>query len=183
VTIYRPTSENFRDLERIFERKAEVITDLGSLSTSGILSKPASELVEQLSYTTYVALPDSRSTTFDELLSTGRLALIESIEQRDRLSRYYSGFQHISEILFAPAGDYRRLVLEALPPELFNRSRPVEEEGGFRDFGPELQAFVSDPAFAPAANAEVAYANNLLYYLREYRIQAEEILDLLDDDD
>jgi len=174
--------ETFRRLERIFERKAAVITDLRSLSRSGILSKSTSELVEELSYTTYVALPDSRSTTFDELLSTGRLGLIESIERRDRLSRYYSGFEHISGILFAPVGNYRQLVLETLPPELFKRDRTAEEESSLRNVRAELDTLVSNPAFVPAANAEVAYANNLLYYLRQYRIQAEEILDLLSDD-
>jgi len=171
--------DSFESLERIFEIKAQTIKDLKDHPESDIFSRNPTELIQDLIYSAYVALPDSKSTTFDELLSTGRLALIKSVEQRDTLSRYYSGFEHISEILFEPVGNYKRLLHETIPSELLLRSRLKSDVDGVGDFHSNLESLLSHPGFPSAANAEIVYADSLLYYLTRYRKQAEQVLDLL----
>ena len=171
--------DNFKRLEGVFQSKADTIKYLKDHPDSDLMSRDPSKLMEGLNRSSYVALPDSRSTTFDELMSTGRLALIENVEQRDALSQYYSGFEHISAILFAPVGDYRRLLFETFQPELLERSRLTGNLVEFSDIQSDLESLMSHPDFLPAANAEIVYANSLLYYLEQYRKQAEQLLDLL----
>ena len=171
--------DNFKGLERRFQSKAETIKELTNYPESDIFSRDPTRLLEGLRNSSYVALPDSRSTTFDELMSTGRLALIESVKQRDALSQYYSGFEHISAILFSPIGDYRRLLYETLDPNLLLRSKSLKNPGETSNVEDSLDRFVSHPDFLPAANAEVVYADALLYYLQQYRNQAEQLLELL----
>jgi hypothetical protein len=135
--------------------------------------------MDGLRSSSYVALPDSRSTTFDELMSTGHLALIQSVEIRDALSQYYSGFEHISEILQNPVGNYRRLLYESFEPDLLLRSKLLSNLGEISDIQGSLERLVSHPDFLPAANAEIVYADALLYYVQQYRNEAEQILELL----
>ena len=106
--------DNFKHLERVFQSKAKTIKELKDHPDLNLFLQDPIELMQGLRSSSYVALPDSRSTTFDELMSTGRLALIESVELRDALSQYYSGFEHISAILFDPVGDYRRTPLRLI---------------------------------------------------------------------
>ena len=171
--------DNFRRLEEIFQSKADTITELKELPKSDLFARDPSKLMEGLNHSSYVALPDSRSTTFDELMSTGRLALIRDVEQRDALSRYYSEFEHISAILFEPVGDYRRLLFETFQPELLERSRLTGNVVKLSEIQSDLESLISHPDFLPAANTEIVYANSLLYYLQLYRKQAEQVLDLL----
>ncbi len=171
--------DNFKRLEGVFQSKADTIKYLKDHPDLTLISRDPSKLMEGLNSSSYVALPDSRSTTFDELMSTGRLALIENVEQRDALSQYYSGFEHISAILFDPVGDYRRLLFETFQPELLERSRLTGNLVEFSDIQSDLESLMSHPDFLPAANAEIVYANSLLYYLEQYRKQAEQLLDLL----
>ena len=171
--------DNFKRLERVFQSKAKTIKDLKNHPEWDLFSRDPSILMEGINSSRYVALPDSRSTTFDELMSTGRLALIENVEQRDALSQYYSGFEHISTILFDPVGDYKRLLHEIFQPELLRRSRLASNVFEFSDIQSDLESLMSHPDFLPAANAEIVYANNLSYYLERYRKQAEQLLDLL----
>ena len=171
--------DNFTGLERVFQSKAETITDLKTHPGSNLLSRNLATLMEGLRSSSYVALPDSRSTTFDELMSTGHLALIRSVEKRDALSQYYSGFEHISEILKNPVGNYRRLLYESFEPGFLSRSKSLSNPGEIGDIQDSLERLTSHPDFLPAANAEIVYADALLYYVQQYRNQAEQILELL----
>jgi hypothetical protein len=171
--------DNFKRLERVFQIKVSTITDLKDHPDSDIFSQDQTKLLHGLIRSVYVALPDSRSTTFDELTSTGRLALIENVEHRDALSQYYSGFEHISAILFEPVGNYRRLLYETFRPDLLLRSRSMGNSGEVMDLRSDLERLLAHPDFLSAANAEIVYGDALLYYLEQYRNQAEQILDLL----
>ena len=171
--------DNFKQLESVFQSKAKTIKDLKDHSDADLFLQDPIKLMQGLRSSSYVALPDSRSTTFDELMSTGRLALIESVEQRDALSQYYSGFEHISAILFNPVGDYRRLLYESFESDLLMRSRSLSNPGEISDMKGNLERLMSHPDFLPAANAEIVYADSLLYYLEQYRNQGEQLLKLL----
>ena len=171
--------DNFERLEDIFQSKAETIKNLMEHPESALFAIDPLKLMEGLNNSSYVALPDSRSTTFDELMSTGRLALLENVEQRDALSRYYSGFEHISAILSNPVGNYRRLLFETIQPDLLKRSRLTGNPVELSDIQSDVERLILHPDFLPAANAEIVYANSLLYFLQQYRRQAEQVLDLL----
>ena len=172
--------DNFRRLEEIFSIKEKVTKDLRDYPDSDLMSGSPNELVRNLVYSGFVALPDSTSTTFDELVSTGRFALIQSIELRDSLSRYYSSFEHISRILFEPPGDYKKVLWESLPGELLIRGQTDDVVVNSEEFSSGIDLLLSDPRLKASANSEMVYANTLNYYLSGKRRQAEQLLELID---
>jgi hypothetical protein len=176
----RADIENFRGLEEIFAIKAQTTQSLRDHPESDLEFRSPDDLLQRLVLSSFVALPDSISTTFDELMSTGRFALIQDVDQRDALSRYYSGFEHISKILFEPTGDYKKVLWESLPGELQRRAKSESEFSNPEEIRDGIKKLLADPRLKPAANAEMVYAYKLSYYLSEYREQAEELLELLE---
>ena len=80
----RSDIEQFQILEEIFAIKLQTTRELRDHQDSDLLSRSPEDLHKALVSSGYAALPDSISTTYDELMSTGRFALIESVAQRDR---------------------------------------------------------------------------------------------------
>lgn len=171
--------ESFRRLEEIFAIKEEVTTNLRDYPDSDLLSMSPDELSRNLVFSGFVAFPDSTSTTFDELVSTGRFALIQSIELRDALSQYYSSFEHISEIMFEPPGDYKKVLWESFPAELLVRGQSGDDVVDAEEFSNGLDSLLSDSRLKTAANSEMVYANTLIYYLSGNRRQAQQLLELM----
>ena len=136
-------------------------------------------LMEAVQYSSYIALPDSVSTTFDELQSTGRLALIQDLSQRDALSKYYSGFNHISAILSEPSGDYRRLLWGTVPGAVSRDWRLSDSVSRVDELRQSLKLMQENPELPAALNNEITYATTMQYYLALYRNQAENLLHLL----
>jgi hypothetical protein len=176
----RTDIDAFHRLEKIFTIKFQTTRDLRDHPESDLLSKSPEELLQDLVSSGYVALPDSISTTFDELMSTGRFALIQSVNQRDALSRYYSGFEHISKIMFEPPGDYKKVLWESFPGQMLLRSQSGRETSSPQQIHEGLQKLLADPRLKTAANAEMIYADALSFYLSSSRRQAEELLELLE---
>jgi len=175
----RADIDKFHILEKIFAIKFQTTRGLRDHPESDLLSKSPDDLLQDLVFSGYVALPDSISTTFDELMSTGRFALIQSVNQRDALSQYYSGFEHISEIMFEPPGGYKKILWESFPGELLLRSQSWREATSPQEIRDGMQKLLADPRLKTAANAEMIYADALIYYLSGSRQQAEELLELL----
>jgi len=174
--------QTFTSLELIFETKASIIKDLRDQSLPALLSRDQDSLVQDLVFSGFTSLPASQASTFDELLSTGRLALIQDVALRDALSRYYTDFEFISQILFGGShGNYLRLLQESLPGELFYQWRLSNSLDNPEDLHNGLEVLLSEPGLAAAANAEITYSAALIYYLRQYRGQAEELLELLNE--
>ncbi len=176
----RADIDKFHILEKIFAIKFQTTRGLRDHPESDLLSKSPDDLLQDLVFSGYVAFPDSISTTFDELMSTGRFALIQSVNQRDALSRYYSGFEHISEIMFESPGDYTKVLWESFPGELLLRSQSGRETSSPQEIRDGMQKLLADPRLKAAANGEMIYADALIYYLSRYRQQAEELLELLE---
>jgi hypothetical protein len=176
----RADIDKFHTLEDIFAIKLQTTRGLRDHPESDLLSKSPDGLLQDLIFSGYVAFPDSISTTFDELMSTGRFALIQSVKQRDALSRYYSGFEHLSEIMFEPPGDYKKVLWESFPGELLLRSQSGDETSSPQKIRDGMQELLADPRLKTAANAEMIYADGLIYYLSRFRHQAEESLKLLE---
>ncbi len=171
--------DNFHRLEQIFETKAMTIIDLRDLPVSKLLARPPAVLMRDLGYSTWVALPALQSATFSELASSGRLALIQDVPLRGELSSYYAGYQLMSDILAEPVGEYRRLFFETMPGEIWFEWRLSDHLGDLDRLGEALDGLQSHPRFGPAANAEISYSTSLVFWLRLFREQAQEMLKLL----
>ena len=171
--------EVFYGFEQVLETKASFLQSLLDDTIDSDFLDDTHSLMKANDYSSYMALPDSVSTTFDELQSTGRLALIQDLAQRDALSKYYSGFTHISAILSKSDSNYRRLSSETVPGAIareWRLSKSISRPDEFRQSLKHLQA---NPDAQAALNSEIAYASSMQYYLALYRNQAEYLLDLL----
>ena len=171
--------KNFYGFEQILETKARFLQSLLDDTIDSVFADDTRGLMEAKVYSSFRALPDSVSTTFDELQSTGRLALIQDLAQRDALSKYYSGFEHISAILSKPIGNYSRLVAETVPAAInreWRLSNSISKPDEFRQSLKDLQA---NPDARAALNSEIVYATTMQYYLSSYRDQAENLRRLL----
>ena len=171
--------DNFRDLEQIFETKAMTILSLRDIPVSKLLVVAPDDFMRNLDYTAWIALPATRSATFAELESSGRLALIQNLQLRNALSGFYANYELISDILAEPVGDYRRLLYEAIPGELYFKWRLSDEIGEMDRIEQSLQELQALPHFQAAANAEIAYATAMIYWLRLHRERAQDILEIL----
>ena len=171
--------KNFYGFEQILETKARFLQNLLDDTIDSEFADDTRGLMKAKVYSSYRALPDSVSTTFDELQSTGRLALIQDVAQRDALSRYYSGFEHISAILSEPIGDYRRLEAEIIPAAISREWRLMNSISKPDEFRQSLKLLQANPDASAAINSEITYATTMQYYLSLYRNQAEDLRRLL----
>ena len=176
----RADIQNFTGLEQVFETKARIIGDLLDQSVPALLSRKPEELMQDLEYSGYTALPANQSATYDELLSTGRLTLVQNVALIDALSHYYKEFELISGILFEPIGDYRLLLYKSIPGMLINEWRLSRTINNPDDLRRGLEILQSNPGLESAANVEITYSTSLIFYLRQFRQEAEELLKLLD---
>ena len=127
-------------------------------------------------------MPDSVSTTFDELTSTGRLALIRDLKIRSAMSEYYSGDASLNEqVNQMPAGDYASLVLGIVPGDISREWRLSNTISKPDEFVRSLVVLQEHPDLPSAANMEITYATALQFYLLQYRDRAIALLDLLDE--
>jgi len=172
--------ENFTRFGETLETKAAILQGLLTESTASLMSRGAESLMTDLNYSAFTALPDSQSTTFEELQSTGNLALLQDLDQRDALSGYYSGFEHISAVLAQPRGPYREIYTGSLPGDMVYRWRVDGESVNSSELRRGLQKLLAHPQLESAVNTEISYAGAMAFYLRQYRSQAEELLELLD---
>ena len=172
-------ADQFARFEKVFETKARVITQLRDLGLSELMALDHGQLLNDLVLSSYTGLAATQSTTFDELLSTGRLALIKDVHLRDELSRYYTRHELLSGILVLGHGDYMRLWQESMPGELIYQWRLSKSLSSSDDLHVGLDALKSSPGLKAAANAEITYTASLVLYHREYRDSARELLKLL----
>ncbi len=171
--------EQFYSFEQILETKARLLQSLLDDTINSEFAHDPRSLMEAVQYSSFIALPDSVSTTFDELQSTGRLALIQDLSQRDALSKYYSGFNHISAILSEPSGDYRRLLWGTVPGAVSRDWRLSDSVSRVDELRQSLKLLQENPELPAALNNDITYATTMQYYLALYRDRAEILLDLL----
>lgn len=85
----------FADYATILEIKASTLKSLLAESATSLLAGGNDRLMRDLDYSEYQALPEANSATFEELKSTGRLALIRDAGLHDALSQYYAGYETV----------------------------------------------------------------------------------------
>ena len=170
----------FSDFEKILDAKANTLKALLTKNVDSLLSDGAGDLMKNLNYSEYKALPESNNATFEELKSTGKLALIHDAHLRDALAQYYSGFQLMSGILAEPGGAYRELKRSFFPGGAVYDWRIDGNLIESTELRKGLEELQSHPSFVAAVNSELAYTADMMNYLRQFRIRAQELQSTLD---
>ena len=175
--------EEFSNQLSILNNKADFLQSLlDNTFESQFLENPR-VVMEAKVVSSFRGLPDSVSTTFDELKSTGRLALIRDIAIRNAMSEYYSGYASLTGQLHRmPMGNYGRLVLEIVPGNIAREWRLSNSISKPDEFLQSLRQLQTHPDLPAAANIEITYATALQFYIMQFRDQARELLDLLNKD-
>ena len=170
----------FTDFERVLETKANTLKALSTETATSLISGDADGLMRDLNYSSFKALPESNSATFEELKSTGKLALIRDSSLRDALAQYYSGYKLMSGILAEPMGPYRIIIRSSLPGDAIYDWKANNKPIDMSELRSGLEILMSHPDIEAAINSELFYTADMEFYLQEYRTQAEELLELLD---
>ena len=178
----RANIEVMRENERIFTDKVEFVLGLPEMRLESAIMVDPQAFMARLDDSSWKALPDLRSETFEELRSSGRLALLRDAVLRSAIATVLNDFRSARPVFERPIGDYRRMLFEALPGRCYRDFR-VGTGVGAADvaaIAAAVERLRSDPRFEAAANAEVTYGSDMLFYVRLFRIQLEETLALLE---
>ena len=168
-----------REHERIFEEKARFIMELPDLALEAAVRDDPMAFMHQLDDSSYLMIPDLRSETWEEMESSGRQALLRDAGLRSAISSNLNEYRSYRPVLEQTFGDYRRILFETLPGSIYYRFRVEAAATDTDGIIAAVEAFRSDPRFGAAANAEVIYATDGLYWLRIFREQTEQILKML----
>ena len=171
--------DNFRELESVYESKSAFIISLLGAPAIDLYRAAPKEFFREFGYSNYIALPAVKAATFSELESSGRLSLLRDVALRDELASFYSNYQLIQDILDEPIGDYRRLIHETIPGDLYYRLALAENSVDPEGIGEALSNLQANARFEASANAEIAYATQLIIWLRRHRLQAENIVTMI----
>lgn len=165
--------------EKIFEEKVQFILNLPELPLQDAYDRDSDEFMYQVDYSTYVQIPNLRAETYQELESSGRLALLRDTQLRGDVAGLINDYRSVQSVFTEPIGDYRRMLFETLPGRSFYEYRTGEELTEAAEIISAIETFRSDPGFTAAVNAEVAYGSDALFYIREFKQRTEEILSQL----
>ena len=165
--------------EQIFEEKVEFILALPNLPLNEAFQRDPLEFMYQLDYSTYVGIPNLRAETYQELESSGRLTLLRNSELRSAIAGMINDYRSTQVVFTDQIGNYRRLLFQTLPGEAFYEYRVSDEVTDGAPIISAIEAFRNDPAYVAAANAEITYGSDALFFMRQFKERAEEILLIL----
>ena len=169
----------FSGFEKILDTKAKTLKALSIETVPSLLSVGADDLMRDLNYSVFKALPASNSTVFEELQNTGNLALLSDSSVRDALAQYYSGYKLMSGILSEPGGGYREILRSSLPGGAAHDwwiDGQSMDESRLRH---GLETMLSHPEIELAINSELFYTADMKFYLRLYKTRAIELRTIL----
>lgn len=165
-----------RQYERIFEDKIRFIVALPDLPLPPTIERDPAAFMDRLDNSSWIAIAALRSESYEELESSGRLALLRDARLRSEIASFLNDYSSTQLVLSQPIGDYRRLLFEALPGQAYHEYRTGDEVTDTAAVARSLDALREDPRFPAAANAEVAYGADALYWIREFLKRSERIL-------
>jgi len=169
--------EVFTDEAVVLQKKAAFIQGLLDNTIEQQFSDNPRTLMEAKVYSSFRGVPGLVRSTFDELLSTGRLALIRDVDLRSALSEYYAEYASLNEQVNALSpGDYAELVQASVPGSIAREWRLSNSISKPQEFLRSLQTLRQHPGLLAAANSEITYATALEFYLMQFREQASELL-------
>ena len=165
--------------EKIYEEKIQFILTLPDLPLQETYQRDPGEFMYQLDFSTYVQIPNLRSETYQELESSGRLVLLRDTQLRSAIAGLVNDYRSTQSVFIEPIGDYRQMLFETLPGRSFYNYRIGAELEDASEIVEATDTFRSDSRFSAAANAEVAYGSDMLFYIREFKQRTEVILSIL----
>lgn len=175
----RANLEVLKQHEQIYEEKVQFIFVLPDLPLEDAFQRDPQAFMYQVDYSTYVAIPNMRSETYQELESSGRLALLRDARLRSAIASSINDYRSTQAVFVEPIGNYRRLLFETLPGRSYYDYRVGPGATDAAAIVASIEAFRSDPRFEAAANAEITYGSDVLFYIREFTQRSEHILTLL----
>ena len=170
----------FSSFEKILETKANTLKALSTETAASLLSNGADDLMSDLNYSVFKALPASNSAIFEELQNTGNLALLSDPSVRDALAQYYSGYKLMSGILAEPGGAYREILRSSLSGSAAHDWWIDGQSIDVNELRSGLDKMLSHPEIEAAINSELFYTADMKFYLRRYRTQAIELRIILE---
>jgi hypothetical protein len=165
--------------EQIFEEKVQFIFALPDLPLDDAFQRDPQGFMYQLDYSSYVQIPNLRSETYQELESSGRLALLRDARLRSAIASSINDYKSTQAVFIEPIGDYRRVLFETLPGRSYFDYRVGAGATDAEAIIASIEAFRSDPRFEAAANAEITYGSDVLFFIRGFTQRSEQILSLL----
>lgn len=166
--------KNFEELELYSKRL--VLETFAKFDTIPISFDDSVINTQNLNYSIYVALPETRSATFREMESTGNLHLLQNPAIRLSIDDYYGFHKLLSGILAEPIGEYRNIFYETIPGIAYLNSRINQEDLPNTELQTGLRNLTSHPGFKAAVNSELHYTAVIIYWLRVIRQRCEELL-------
>ncbi len=179
----RANLSSLKEHEQVFEEKIQFILSLPDLHLDEVIQRDPDAFMYQLDNSAYVALPDLRSETYEELESTGRLALLRGAQLRGAIASNLNDYRSLRPVVSQSIGGYRRLLFETLPGQSYYDFRFGTGYADSATIAASVEAFRSDPRFDAAANAEITYGTDVLYWVRLFIRRTEGVLALLETDE
>jgi len=169
-----------RQVERIYEEKIRFILALPDMPLEEAVRKDPQGFMRRLDDSSFIALPNMQSGTYDELGSSGRVSLIRDARLRTAIADNLNAYRSTILVEQQPIGDYRRILFETLPGRAYYDYRVGPGASNAEAIIASVEAFRKDPRFKGAANSEITYGSDTLYWIRYFSKQTEQVLALLE---
>ena len=150
-------------------------------ATGGTPSVPdADAMMARLAYSTYNGVAGPNPATFREMENSGALGLLRDVELRAALTEYHAFSELLSGILAEPMGTYQEVLTAAIPGELFYALRIDSTHVDPRELDRGFRRLASTPGLEGILNSELAYTTELIFYTRDFKRRAEQLLTQLE---
>ncbi len=176
----RANLDMLKQMELIYEDKIHFILALPDMGLDEAVRKDPQGFMRRLDDSSFIAIPNMQSGTYDELESSGRLSLIRNPRVRTAIANNLNGYRSTMTVEQQPIGDYRRILFETLPGRSYYNYRAGPGASNVAAIVNAVDAFRKDPRFNAGANAEVTYGSDTLYWIRYFRGRTEHVLALLE---
>jgi len=135
---------------------------------------------ENLSISAYSGLPETQSTTYEELKNSGGIRLIRNQDIRLILDDYYDSHEIMSGILQKSPGLYKEILYGSLPGKSTYNSRVNKQDYTALEKKIGFNLFLNHTGKQEAINLEFYYTATTYYWLNQFITDAENSLDALE---
>lgn len=158
------------------ESAIEFLKRLRSCKLDFIEPDNAAEAWNAYMVSQWFAPPAIRSSAFEELVSTGRLSIIENLELRDSISAFYTDYSSVADMAAQMVDhSYSRLSRSAVPWQVYHAMQVLREVDAakMRD---SFEALCSRPEFDELSNAQLTTHVSNIQFMSMYRSVANDLL-------
>lgn len=124
----------------------------------------------------WFAPPAIRSSAFEELVSTGRLSIIENLNLRDSISTFYTEYFSVAEMAAQMADhSYTKFSRSHFPWEIY-KAWSVSGDADPATLRDSFEALCSKPEFKELSNAQLASHVSTIQFISIFRDFAKDLL-------